>query len=434
MILKASQRGHGRKLAQHLLNYIENDFVEVHQVSGFLSDDVTGAFREVENIAKGTRCKQPFFSVALNPPADAGATVAMFEAAADRIAKEIGLTDQPRVLVFHEKEGRRHAHLVISRIDAESMTAINLPHFKNRLKTLSCDLFLEHGWKLPDGLRDRTQKSPTNVTLAEWQAAKRRGKNALDQKKLIQQCLAASDGQAGFEAALSEHGYILAKGNRRSHVVVCHDGEVLAVARATGLKAKKVRELLGEADSLPSVDQAMAQHANDVRRQFVRMAGEAKQQTTDRRRRLKAERKALIGRQTQERVAMDKGQSARWKRESELRASRFGTGIKGLWQRLSGQRQKVIERNEQEAYEALQRDRAQRQRLIEAQLKERQQIDQQRVQLRQEAFGLIDEMRNDRDRLITKLSEPPMISARPKRQSRQNQPWDRGPDFDLDIQ
>ena len=100
MILKGSQRGHGRKLAQHLLNDTDNDFVEVHEVSGFLSDDVTGAFMEIENIAKGTCAKQPFFAVALNPPIDASVTVEMFEEAANRITEAQGLEGQPRVMVF----------------------------------------------------------------------------------------------------------------------------------------------------------------------------------------------------------------------------------------------------------------------------------------------------------------------------------------------
>ncbi|MEP1574432.1 relaxase/mobilization nuclease domain-containing protein [Roseibium album] len=309
MMLKGAQRGNAKKLALHLLNEDDNDLVEVHEVSGFVSEDVTGAFKEIQAIAKGTKCRQPFFSVSMNPPANVSVTVEMIEEAADRIAEVNGLVGQPRVLVFHEKDGRRHAHLVISRIDAQTMTAKNLPHFKNRLMALSRDLFFEHQWKMPAGLRDRSLKSPTNVTLAEWQAAKRRGKNAIDQKKLIQQCWMVSDGRSGFEAALQDHGYILAKGDRRGHVVVCHDGEVLAVARAIGKRAKAVRERLGEADGLPSVDDAMAQHRNKLRRQFVRMAGEARNDLAVERAALENERKRLITAHRSERTMLDDGQA-----------------------------------------------------------------------------------------------------------------------------
>ena len=37
-------------------------------------------------------------------------------------------------------------------------------------------------------MMDSADKNPTNVTLAEWQSAKRRGRNAIDQKKLIHEC------------------------------------------------------------------------------------------------------------------------------------------------------------------------------------------------------------------------------------------------------
>ena len=421
MILKGSQRSHGRKLAQHLLNDVDNDFVEVHQVSGFLSDDMMGALMEIENIAKGTRCKQPYFSVSLNPPDDASVTLEMFEDAADRIAEAQGLEDQPRVMVFHEKEGRRHAHIVWSRIDAETMTAKNLPHFKNKLQNLSRDLFFEHQWKMPPGLRDRSHKSPTNVTLAEWQAAKRRGKNAIDQKKLIQQCWAASDSRAGFEAALKDHGYLLAKGDRRnSHVIVCHDGEIFAVSRATGLKAKAVRERLGETDQIRSVDEAKQIHIQDVRRQFSNMAGEIRDDISSQRAELNKERKRLIQNHRNERATLDEGQAERWKQESETRASMFKTGLSGFWQRLSGQNRKIAEQNSKEAYEALQRDRAQRQQLIDDQLKERKVIDRQRVELRQQAMGLVQDLRSDRDRLIEALTNPTSKPSRRRNTRSQN--------------
>lgn len=404
MILKGAQRGNAKKLAVHLLNLKDNDVVEVHEVSGFLADDVTGAFKEVQAIAKGTRCTQPFFSVSLNPPSDVSVTIEMFEAAADAIAEINGLTGQLRVIVFHEKEGRRHAHVVWSRIDAATMTAKNLPHFKNRLQTISRDLFIQHGWTMPQGLRDRSLSSPTNVTLAEWQAAKRRGKNAIDRKALIQQCWAASDCKASFEAALSEHGYILAKGDRRSHVVVCHDGQVFAVARSVGIRVKQVRARLGEADDLPSVDEAMAQHAANVQQQFARMAEEADQTLSQARAELDHQYSETVARHQTERAELDERQSARRLEESAGRSARLKRGLSALWQSLTGKRQQSIRENEREAEAADKRDHAERQDLIDDQLKERRLISEERATLRRKAFGLIDERQDDRDRLIAKLT------------------------------
>ena len=46
MILKASQRSGAKQLGQHLLKTEENEHVEIHEVSGFVSDDVMGAMQE----------------------------------------------------------------------------------------------------------------------------------------------------------------------------------------------------------------------------------------------------------------------------------------------------------------------------------------------------------------------------------------------------
>ena len=60
MILKGSQRGHGAQLAAHLLNAHDNDHIDVHQLRGFLAEDLEGAFAEIEATALGTRSVQPF--------------------------------------------------------------------------------------------------------------------------------------------------------------------------------------------------------------------------------------------------------------------------------------------------------------------------------------------------------------------------------------
>lgn len=68
MILKASQRGGGKQLALHLLKTEENEHVEVHDIRGFVSNDLLGSLTEAHAISKATKCKQFLFSVSLNPP------------------------------------------------------------------------------------------------------------------------------------------------------------------------------------------------------------------------------------------------------------------------------------------------------------------------------------------------------------------------------
>jgi hypothetical protein len=72
LILKGSQRGGGQNLAAHLMRVDENEHVIVHDLRGFASDNLKGAFKEAEAIARGTRCKQYLFSLSLNPGGRAG--------------------------------------------------------------------------------------------------------------------------------------------------------------------------------------------------------------------------------------------------------------------------------------------------------------------------------------------------------------------------
>ncbi|MBX3567507.1 MAG: relaxase, partial [Rhizobiaceae bacterium] len=123
MIIKASQRGGGQDLAVHLSRTDDNEHVSLHELRGFASDNLLGAFKETEAISLGTKCRQYLFSVSLSPPESERVPVEVFELTIERIERELGLGGQPRAVVFHEKEGRRHAHCVWSRIDAGTMTA-----------------------------------------------------------------------------------------------------------------------------------------------------------------------------------------------------------------------------------------------------------------------------------------------------------------------
>ena len=111
MILKGSQRAGATALADHLMNDRDNDHVFLLELNGFISDDLNGALLETHAISKATQCKQFMFSLSLNPPQDHIATEQDFLEAADRAEQQLGLSDQPRAIVVHEKEGRRHAHV-----------------------------------------------------------------------------------------------------------------------------------------------------------------------------------------------------------------------------------------------------------------------------------------------------------------------------------
>ena len=84
MILEGNQRGGASQMANHLMNTIDNEHVTVHEVSGFTSQDIHTALKEIYVASKMTKCQQYMFSVSLNPPLNENVPVEYFERAMRR--------------------------------------------------------------------------------------------------------------------------------------------------------------------------------------------------------------------------------------------------------------------------------------------------------------------------------------------------------------
>ncbi len=403
MILKGSQRKSGQELAAHLMNVGANEHVELHELRGFACDNLKGAFKEAEAISRGTKCKQYLFSLSLSPPEQERVPPAIFERAIDTIEQRLGLGGQPRAIVFHEKEGRRHAHCVWSRIDAETMTARPMSFFKNRLTELSRGLYVEHGWKMPDGIRDSAKRDPTNFTHAEWQQAKRQGNDPRWLKQSVQECWAISDNRKALSRALEERGFFLAKGDKRGLVVLDHQGEVYSLPKMLGLKTKDVRQRLGGKDGdddLPGVDAtqkiigermtpAIRRHVEESRTRFLKRSatlGHCKMEMTHRHR--------------DERRQLDARQRLQWEEENRARAARLPKGLRGLWTRLTGDYQKARAENEAEAARSRERLSREREALTDKQRDQRAALQAQFKELRREQAVQLRELRREVGRFL----------------------------------
>ena len=84
-----------------------------------------------------------------------------------------------------------------------------------------------------------------------------------------------------------------------------------------------------------------------------------------------------------ERERLDKGIEARRQAETLLRVSRLQGGVRGLWDRLTGERGRVQALNAAEALQGVRRDRSQRDTLVRGQLDERRELQNDIRQLRQ---------------------------------------------------
>jgi hypothetical protein len=98
----------------------------------------------------------------------------------DRVEKALGLSGQPRAVVYHIKNGREHCHVVWSRIDYQNEKAVHLAFDREKLMMVTRQFAREHGLELPEGydpgrfderwqknsLYERAQERATGLSLA----------------------------------------------------------------------------------------------------------------------------------------------------------------------------------------------------------------------------------------------------------------------------
>ena len=401
MILKGKERGDAAQLARYLMAMRENDHVELHDVRGFACEDLAGAFSEADAIARGTRCRNHLFSLSLNPPQGENVEIEAFEQAADEIERKLGLENQPRAIVFHEKDGRRHAHVVWSRIDAERMRAINLPHFKIKLRDVSRQLYLKHGWDMPRGLQDRALRDPFGFTREEWQQARRAGLDPRELKTVFRQCWEASDNRTSLERALKERGFWLARGDRRGFVAVDYRGEVYSLSRYAAAKTKDLEARLGDPGQLRTVDEVKAEIAYGMTQKLEAFIEDAERDANHRLATVAFRKTEMVGRHQDQQQKLASAQERRWQAETKERAQRLPKGFSGIWHRLTGQYSRIKAQNERETLQAWQRDRAEKDGLVFSQIEERQRLQQDiRVQRAMAQEGLL-QLRQDIERYRT---------------------------------
>ena len=318
MIPKASQRGLGQDLATHLQNAYDNEYVEIAEVRGAVARDLHGAFAEWELCAHAmTGCRNYLYSLSVNPdPAQDPLTREQYLDYIDRAEGKLGLSSQPRAIVFHIKDGREHCHVVWSRIDTERGKAIHQAFDRQKLMMVTRQFAREHGLLLPEGMvtdagRDRRKKT---LSLYEKHQQDATGLTKEERIAQVTQAWRRSDGARAFVRAIEELGYVLATG-KRPYVLVDLYGEMNALPKLIDdkqVRTKDIRAFLEREfppESLPSVDEAKALVASH--RKAIEDFGKAqaradrvdtlKASQAERRRPLEDEQAAMKARQATER-------------------------------------------------------------------------------------------------------------------------------------
>ena len=411
MILKASQRARYAELAKHLLNGDDNEHVTIHEIRGFVSETLFEALREAYAISRGTRCSKYLFSLSLSPPEYADVPVEDFEAAIEEIEQRLNLAGQPRIIVFHEKYGRRHCHAVWSRIQAEQMIAVHMSHFKRKLMEVSQLLFLKHGWKLPKGMQKGQKRDTLHLSREEHRQAVRLAEDPQAMKTMLKSLWERSDSKQTFAAALQEQGFLLARGDKRGYVALDVKGGIYSLTRWLDLGTRELKARLGAPDSLPDIGQAKAFLASRMSENLQRFVAEAKNAAAARRLPLVQEIRTLTAQHRAERRDLLAVQQARWAAETKIRSSRLASGVAGIWQRVTGEYQKIRAINEAETKAAIQRDRRELHTLIRSQLLMRQNLQQTVTAYREEHKLEVARLRQEIARYVATQTEPPQPPA-----------------------
>lgn len=370
MIIKGFTITRGGTHAAHLLKTEDNEHVLVHEVRGFIADDLDGAFRESQAIARGTKCRQHLFSCAFSPPDSSPLSADQFLHAIDRTEEALGLGGQPRAVVFHEKDGRRHAHCVWSRIDAESMTARQLSHWKTKLGEVSRALHRDFGIEMPRGLANKAERDPLNFSQAESQAAKRAGDDPRWLRSIVQECWASSDSRLGFEAALSEKSLQLAQGDKRGFVVLDYTGTVHSLPRLLGIKTKEVKARLGDTPAR-TLEEAKKQLDASLGKEARAKIKESRERFSKRQTALKNYGLEMTHLHRDERAKLAGAHSAQWTKATQERQARLPRGLKGLWSWITGESARIKANNEAEARAQAARHAREREELGARQREER---------------------------------------------------------------
>ncbi len=378
MIPFGSQRALGQDLATHLLNTQDNERMEVAQVRGAIARDLHGAFAEWEAQAHNlTRCSNYLYSLSVNPDQRQGRlSREQYLDYIDRVENRIGLTGQPRAIVFHikkDKNGipREHCHVIWSRIDAERGKARQIAFDHDKLMMVTREFARDHGLKLPDGYyRVKGQERPKKNQQLSLYEKSQQEKGGLTKEQHMAQVTAAwhkRDNPRAFVRSLEDMGYILATGTR-DYVLVDLYGNMNSLPKLIDdkeVRTKDLREFLGKEfpkDSLPSVDEARALAAGHraamelFRKDENRAAREAKENARrealqrrqqDRRAPVEQESKGLIARQRQvrsdlatqhkgERAALRQGYLQESKRIRLDRAAHRPQGLAAFIGRITG--------------------------------------------------------------------------------------------------
>lgn len=188
---------------------------------------------------------------------------------ADETLEVLGLQDHQSLIVAHNDTKHPHVHVICNLVNPND-GRMHDPDWGSKLKM--SDWSLKHEFengKIYCEQRVENNKKRKQGKLVKYQEPLH------DRKAEIQELYRQSDSGKAFSAALEEKGYTIAKGNRRSFVLVDYEGRVHSLSRQLDKDQKK--EYVDKLSDLSRKDLPLAKEVQADRQYFDRDKQEMEQ-------------------------------------------------------------------------------------------------------------------------------------------------------------
>lgn len=244
MVIRGATRGNGLQLASYLMREKGNDRIELLDVVGMDNAeavDLSDALYDMDVTAELTKGENGLYHAQINPAPGEDQTMTRdrwFEAA-DILGEQLGLAEQRRIIVLHEKKGRTHAHVVWERYSHEKGILIS-----DSFSRLAQD-------------RARTQMEQS----FGHKLTPKRNAHRPELKQALTDIWTKTESGNDFIRAAKAQGYVIAEGvPRHPFMVVDQNGRSFDLVRQlTGVRIKEVRArmkgetLIGEKEAIEQI-------------------------------------------------------------------------------------------------------------------------------------------------------------------------------------
>jgi len=192
----------------------------------------------------GAKMQKPVFSYSLSwHPEQNPSPQSMMDAVMETL-QILGLAEHQAIVAAHQDEPHPHVHIIVNAVHPLTGLVAKLKNTKRKLSKFALNY-------------ERKEGKVYCPKREENHARREAGQKTKHCDPIIAKAWLGSSNGAAFAAALSQHGYQLAKGRRV--VVIDPHGNVINPARELGVKSKEYMSRIEDVDvdALPRVDEAV---------------------------------------------------------------------------------------------------------------------------------------------------------------------------------